>query len=119
MRLPAFFSSFFLSLSEIRSTAVNLQKTLHNIYRENVVNCLLKWCLTAVGPFSRNTSHIFIAFLAIVYHVFVFQTAFFATIHSFSVFCTLYKGCLTIIYVFVFHTSKACFCSLTVFLSFI
>ena len=29
---------------------------LHNIYRENVVNCVLKRRLTAVGPFSRNKS---------------------------------------------------------------
>ena len=33
---------------------------LHNIYRENVVNCVLKWSLLAVGPFSRNKSHILI-----------------------------------------------------------
>ena len=31
---------------------------LHNIYRENAVNCVLKRRLTAVGPFSRNKSHI-------------------------------------------------------------
>ena len=31
---------------------------LHSIYRENVVNCVLKRRLTAVGPFSRNKSQI-------------------------------------------------------------
>ena len=31
---------------------------LHNIYREKAVNCVLKRRLTAVGPFSRNKSHI-------------------------------------------------------------
>ena len=31
---------------------------LHNIYRENAVNCVLKRRLAAVGPFSRNKSHI-------------------------------------------------------------
>ena len=31
---------------------------LYNIYRENVVNCVLKQRLTAVGPFFRNKSHI-------------------------------------------------------------
>ena len=32
---------------------------LHNIYRENEVNCVLKRRLVAVGPFSHNKSHIF------------------------------------------------------------
>ena len=31
---------------------------LHNIYKENAVNWVLKRLLTAVGPFSRNKSHI-------------------------------------------------------------
>ena len=31
---------------------------LHNIYKENAVNCILKRCLTAVGPFSHNKSQI-------------------------------------------------------------
>ena len=31
---------------------------LHNILRQNAVNCVLKRRLTAVGPFSRNKSHI-------------------------------------------------------------
>ena len=31
---------------------------LRNIYRQNTVNCVLKRCLTVVGPFSRNKSHI-------------------------------------------------------------
>ena len=31
---------------------------LYNIYKENAVNCVLKRRLTAVGPFSRNKSHI-------------------------------------------------------------
>ena len=31
---------------------------LHYIYRENVVNYILKRCLTAVGPFSCNKSHL-------------------------------------------------------------
>ena len=30
---------------------------LHNILRQNAVNCVLKRHLTAVGPFSRNKSH--------------------------------------------------------------
>ena len=30
---------------------------LHNIYSENVVNCILKRRLIVVGPFSRNKSH--------------------------------------------------------------
>ena len=30
---------------------------LHNILRQNAVNCVLKRRLTAVGPFSRNKSH--------------------------------------------------------------
>ena len=34
-------------------------KMLHNIYRENAVNCVWKRRLTAVGPFSRNKSHLF------------------------------------------------------------
>ena len=31
---------------------------LHNILRQNAVNCVLKRRLTAVGPFSHNKSHI-------------------------------------------------------------
>ena len=31
---------------------------LHNILRQNAVNCVLKRRLTAVGPLSRNKSHI-------------------------------------------------------------
>ena len=31
---------------------------LHNILRQNAVNYVLKRRLTAVGPFSRNKSHI-------------------------------------------------------------
>ena len=34
---------------------------LRNIYRENEVNYVLKQRLTAVGSFSRNKSHIFVA----------------------------------------------------------
>ena len=45
----------------MRSTAVNLQKMLHNILRQNAVNCILKRRLTAVGPFSRNKSHMMYA----------------------------------------------------------
>ena len=36
---------------------------LHNIYKENAVNCVLKRRLTAVGSFFRNKSHILIYFL--------------------------------------------------------
>ena len=32
---------------------------LHNILRQNAINCVLKRRLTAVGPFSRNKSHIY------------------------------------------------------------
>ena len=31
---------------------------LHNILRQNAVNCVLKQRLTVVGPFCRNKSHI-------------------------------------------------------------
>ena len=34
---------------------------LHNILRQNAVNCVLKRRLTAVGPFSRNKSHMIMA----------------------------------------------------------
>ena len=32
----------------------------HNICKANAVNCVLKRRLTAVGPFSRNKSHMFV-----------------------------------------------------------
>ena len=35
---------------------------LHNIYKQNAVNCVLKRRLTAVGSFFRNKSHILIYF---------------------------------------------------------
>ena len=58
MRLTAFFS-FFLDWNAFNCGWLAKVKMLHNILRQNAVNCVLKRRLTAVGPFSRNKSHIF------------------------------------------------------------
>ena len=42
---------------------------LHNIYKENAVNWVLKWRLTSVGPFSRNKSHYVPALQIIILHL--------------------------------------------------
>ena len=57
MRLTAFFS-FFLDWNAFNCGWLAKVKMLHNILRQNAVNCVLKRRLTAVGPFSRNKSHI-------------------------------------------------------------